>query len=137
MKKAVIDQIFVWMILFTAFVTVFFMVLDTFKITKIIDKCDTISNVGARIIALKGIDDEDSVIDALNASRGSNIALIGSSSLECTESINGNYKVKFTTNLNFNSTYLIDGQYIVSTSSAFNELNNNDIECTLTLTIAE
>ena len=60
-KKAVIDQMLLWIVLFVAFVTIFLLVIDYYMVLKTKDRADSIVNYGVRMKAL-GRDDVDIVI---------------------------------------------------------------------------
>ena len=133
MRKAVIDQMLLWIVMFIGFVTLLFVVIDYYSVIKAKDKSDALSNYGARMKALGKTDSE--IVDGLNALKGSYFATIDEANLTCTELVTEKYQVVFTTNITFSNRFLADGEKIYSISSAFNEVGAKDQNCTLNLGI--
>ena len=133
MRKAVIDQIILWIVLFVSFISIFFITIDYSMVIKIKDKSDALSSYGARTKAL-GEDDSD-IIQGLNNVKGDFFDTISDENLTCEELATSNYQVIFTTNISFNNRFLSDGKKIYSTSSAFNEINSTDQNCSLNLSV--
>ncbi|MCK5110296.1 MAG: hypothetical protein KAQ94_02160 [Arcobacteraceae bacterium] len=131
MRKAVIDQILLWIVLFVSFVTIFYFVIDYYNIIKAKDKCDALANYGVRMKAL-GKSDSDIVI-GLNSLKGSYFATIYDANLTCTALATEQYQVIFTTNITFKNQFLEDGEKIYSIATAFNEVSSTDQNCTLDL----
>ncbi len=131
MKKAVIDQIMLWMFIFVSFVIIFFMVIDYYSVLKTKDRCDTMSSYAVRMIALgKNISD---ITDELNKRISSSMVPIISSDIVCIEDSSvSTYQVVFHINMEINTTTFKD-KSINSYSSAFNESNSSSVDCNLTI----
>lgn len=135
MKKAVIDQMMLWMIIFISFVTMLFMVMDYYVVIKTKDTSDLLSNYGARMKALGKND--DIIVDGLNTIKSDYFATVNSGDLLCDTSDTGGYKIKLTANISIVNRFLSADEKIYSYSSAFNEVNSDDISCTLNLRKSE
>ena len=134
-KKAVIDQILLWIVLFTSFVTIFLMVIDYYQVIKAKDKSDSLSSYGSRMQALGK--DTDEIITGLNNIKGTYFSIIYDDNLTCNTLSTSRYQVIFNTNITFKNMFLSDGETIGSTSVAFNEINSTDQNCTLNLSVSE
>jgi len=132
MKKAVIDQIMVWMLVFVSFVTLFYLSMDYYKLLKTKESCDTMSNYGARMKALGK--SNDTIAGELNKRKSNLMDTINATDIICREDITDQkYQVVFRIMMDLNTTTFQDKQ-IQSVSSAFNELTSSNIECNLTIT---
>ncbi len=131
MKKAIIDQIMLWLVIFVSFVTLFFLVVDYYIIMKTKDRSDAVSGYGARMIAL-GKEHSD-IISGLNNVKGEYFDTIVEDDLTCEVLTTTQYQVIFTTNITFDNRFLDAGEKIYSTSTAFNEISSVDQNCSLNL----
>ena len=133
-KNGVIDQIMLWIVLFVAFITMFFMVIDYYMVMKTKDRCDALANYGVRMKALGK--DESYITDGLNKIKNSYFEEIESDDIVCNEDDTQNdYQTIFTIETTFSNMFLSDSEKIVSKSSAFNEVNASHIDCSLTLQV--
>ncbi len=138
-KKAIIDQIMLWMVIFVSFVTLFFFVIDYYKVIKAKDNCDILANYGVRMKAL-GRDDknittglnnlkikyfEDIVYDDIDSNN---------SDLQCTSTDDDNYSVRFMVIADVTTTAFHKSE-VHSYAAAFNEASNSSVDCNLTLRI--
>lgn len=132
MRKAVVDQILIWMFMFIGFVTLIFMVFNYYIVMKVKDNSDLLANYGSR---MKALGREDSfIIDGLNAIKSPYFDTISSDDLICTINETEAYQIKFSTNVLISNNIFESGSSMVySYVSAFNEANSNDIECSLNL----
>ena len=132
MKKALIDQILVWTILLVGFITLLFMILDYSSIVRLKNNIDTLALYGVRLIAIGR--ESDKIIESLNRIKNKYYTTIVSTDLVCDE----------VWSLNFRATFHVIGTYsdakiltfdsdILGKASAFNEKNETEITCTLTL----
>jgi hypothetical protein len=130
-KKAIIDQIMLWLVIFVSFVIILFMVIDYYVVVKFKDRCDTMANYAVRMKAL-GRDDEN-ITAGLNNLKSDSIDEIVEDDLISIESNTAeNYQVKFSVNLDINTT-TFKNKSIHSYTSAFNEVDSSSIDCNLTL----
>jgi len=130
MRSAIIDQIMLWIFIFVFFVIIFVLVIDYYTLIKTKDSCDTISNYGAR---MKALGKSNTIIATeLNKRKSNRMETIDTNDILCYENTPGNYQVVFHTNMELNTTTFKE-KLINSSSSAFNELDSTDIECTLTI----
>jgi len=137
MIEAVVENILLWMIMFIGFVSLFFMVLDYSKVLRIKDNMSSLSDYGARMIALNK--NESDIITGLNNLKANTVANITSSNLLCnTNTSADNYQAIFNTQTTYtNSVFTTEGaNNITSRSVVFNEVNSSQEECTLTISIS-
>ena len=132
LKKAVVDQILLWTVLFVGFVTLLFITIDYSSILRLNNNNDALAQQGARMIAL-GLEN-DEVATSLNNLRNDYYAVITEADINCVEVTDTSYQVIF----NVISTYedakvLTFENNINASSSSFNETSSNEITCTLTL----
>ena len=131
-KKAVIDQMLLWIVLFISFVTIFLLVIDYYMVLKTKDRTDTIVNYGVRMKAL-GRDDID-IVSGINNIKSDFFDTVITDDLSCTDdNETTSYQVIFSTSVTFNNMFLSDTDQINSKASAFNEVNSHNIDCNLTL----
>jgi hypothetical protein len=134
-KKGIIDQIMLWLVIFISFVIIFVMVTDYYVVVKFKDRTDTMANYGVRMKAL-GREDTNITV-GLNNLKSDSIDDIVEDDLICTEDDTlENYQVKFSINLDINTT-TFKNKSIHSYTSAFNEVNKSSIDCNLTLRVKE
>ena len=132
MKKAVVDQIMLYMVLFTAFVSSLFLVIDYSAIMRVDSSNDTLAQYGARLKGL-GIDDSE-IIENLNRIKNNYFAEIVDHDLDCeTDDKIENYRVIFNVESTYKDSHVLTIKDITSTMSAFNEMSSSQITCTLTL----
>jgi len=130
MRKAVIDKILLFLVLFLAFASIFFMVIDYYVVLKVKENTDTLTNYAIRMLALGK--NENDIITKLNSFNY--FSTINSNDLVCVETEDNNYTVSLTsiTFINNNRLYSSSDK-IYSKSAFFNEVNSSDIKCTLSL----
>ncbi len=135
MRSAIVDHILLWIVLFVAFVTIFFMVLDYSIVIKAKENCASISNFAARVVAIEGIDDnddDDKVIARVNSIKGDYFADATTADLVCTDLGTTNYQIIFNTQLTLTNRFLPDST-VSESVGVYNENSSADISCTLTL----
>ena len=133
MKKAIIDQIMLWIVIFVSFVTIFFMVIDYYVVVKAKDRCDTMSNYAVR---MKALGRDENITAGLNNLSNDIFETIEESDISCADNDDNEYKIKWTVNLDLNTTTFKD-KHIHSFSAAFNEVDSSSIDCNLTLRIKD
>ena len=132
MKKAVVDQILLWTVIFVSFVTILFLVIDYSMIMRVKGNADLMSQYSARMIAIGKTNDE--IATQLNSMKLDYFATVAGTDISCTSSALGSYKVIFTVNGLYTDTHILNNRSTISSRSAvFNELSTDEIECTLTL----
>lgn len=133
-KKAYIENILLWMVMFIGFVTLFFFVVDYATIVRVKDNMDAISDYGSRNVAISGIGtDLSSNINGMKVNAINNVS--ADTNTICTVNANGAYQVIFITQTTNNS-YKFFGNNLVSKRVVFNENNSNTITCTLNITLS-
>ncbi len=134
MRRAVIDQMLLWIVIFVAFVTIFLMVIDYYMIMKTKDRCDTLANYGVRMKALGRADTD--IVDGLNNIKNSYFKTVELADIECIEDATQNdYQTIFKVETTFNNIFLSTGENIISNASAFNEVSSSHIDCNVTLKV--
>ena len=132
LKKGVVDQILLWMVMFISFITILFLVLDYYKVIKTKDRVDTVTNYGVRMKAL-GKEDDD-IVSGINNIKSDFFDTVAVGDLSCNDDdTTTGYQVTFTANITYNNMFLSEFESINSKASAFNEVSNHNIECTLIL----
>jgi len=130
MKKAVVDQFLLWIVLFIAFVTIFFLVIDYYIILKTKDRCDMLASYGARMKALGK--DDTFIVEGLNNLKTEQFQTITEENFTCEDLETLQYQVVFKTVISLQSKFF-GVQNIVSTTSTFNEISSTDKNCTVNL----
>lgn len=133
MKKAVIDQIILWIVLFTIFVGFLFFIIDYSNAIKVKDSADAISDYTARMVALDK--DEDDIITGINEIKDDYIAAITVDNLTCnTDTAISNHQVIVNVYATLVNNFLPAGNNNVhSKTVVFNESSEFQKECFLTL----
>lgn len=134
MKKAVIDQILLWIVLFTIFVSFLFFVIEYSNAIKVKDNADAISDYMARMVSLNMSNDE--IATGINNIKEDYFNDISSDNIICNIDVNeSNYQVITNVYATLVNGFLtVSNNNIHSKTVVFNEKNENEIECTLTLT---
>jgi len=131
-KKAIIDQIMLWLVIFVSFVILFFFLVDYYVVIKAKDNCDIMANYGVRMKAL-GRDDSN-ITAGLNNLKLKYFEDIQEDDLQCSDNDDGNYTVKFNIYADINTTTFTN-KTVHSYAAAFNEASSSSIDCNLTLII--
>jgi Flp pilus assembly protein TadG len=133
MKKAVVDQIILWIVLFTIFVGFLFFIIDYSNAIKVKDNTDAIADYVGRMVALDK--NETDIITGVNEIKDDYFANIDISNLICnvdTTISNHQVIVNVYTSL-VNSFLPITQNNVHSKTVVFNESSEFQKECTLTL----
>jgi hypothetical protein len=134
MRRAVIDQILLWIVLFIAFITMFFMVINYYMVMKTKDRCDTLANYGVRMKALGR--DNDDIVNGLNNITNNYFKEITTDDMECVEDATQNdYQTVFKVDTTFKNIFLDNNERVASKASTFNEVNSSHIDCNITLEV--
>lgn len=134
MKKAVVDQIILWMVLFTIFVSFLFFVIEYANAIKVKDSTDAVADYIARMIALdKPISD---IVAGANNIKDDYFATIQDADLNCvTNNAQPNYQVIINVYTTLTNDFLsLGNQNVHSRTVVFNENSEFQQECFLTLT---
>ncbi len=136
MKKAAIENIFIWMVLFVGFATLFFFVIDYATVLRVRDNMNAISDYGANYVGVNGIGDD--LTTQINAMRSNSIVQLNPSqadtSVICIPNANNQYKVIFITQTTNNSFKFYENKLITS-RAVFNQSSSDTITCTLNITL--
>lgn len=134
MKKAAIETIFVWIVIFTIFVSIFFFVIQYTTIVRVKDTMDSIANYASNYIATNGVgDDLSSRINGI-ATRKFNTISADTSAI-CSTTSNNEYKIIFNVTTTNSNLHFYQGQ-LLSKKVVFNQDGTGDtITCDLSVTI--
>lgn len=132
-KKAVVDQILLWIVLFITFVIFLFFTIDYSNALKVNDNASAIGNYTARMIAMNK--NESEIVAGLNKIKDDYIATIQEDDLSCTEDdTKTNHQIIVNVYTTLNNSFLPTGNNNVhSKTIVFNESGDSEKECTLTL----
>ena len=130
MKPAIVDQIVLWIVMFLGFVTSLFMIVDYSSIMRIKSDNDTLAQQGARMIALGKTNSE--VTTTLNNMRNQYYAVISDADITCDEVVASSFQVIFNVVSTYSDTKVLTFTNTINSKvAAFNEINENEITCTL------
>lgn len=134
MKKAVVDQIILWIVLFTIFVSFLFFVIEYSNAIKVKDSTDAVADYVARMIALDKPTND--IVDGANNIKDDYFATIQYADLTCvTDNTQANYQVIMNVYTTLNNDFLsLGNQNVHSRTVVFNEKNEFQKECSITLT---
>lgn len=134
MKKAAIENVLVWLLTFIGFGSLLFFVINYASIIRIKDNMDAMCDYAAHIIANEGTGAD--IVTRLNEIRANDVQAIASGDISCTSVLDTppTYQVIFTA-VTTNNSYKFYGQALQSTRVVFNEVNNETVTCTLTITL--
>ncbi|MDZ7818424.1 MAG: hypothetical protein U5K55_07335 [Aliarcobacter sp.] len=133
MKKAVIDQIILWIVMFTIFVSFLFFIIDYSNTVKTQDNTSAIADYIARMNALDK--DEADIIIGINEIKNSYFAEVTNADLNCTTNTAiSNHQVIVNVYATIINNFLsaIENN-IHSKAVVFNESSEFQKECNLTL----
>jgi Flp pilus assembly protein TadG len=133
MKKAIIDQIILWIILFIAFVTFLFFIIDYSNALKVKDNTDAIGDYIARMIALDK--PESDIVSGANVVKDDYFATILENELSCSSDTTiSNHQVIVNIYTTLKNGFLpIGNNNVHSKTVVFNESSEFQKECSLTL----
>mgnify|MGYP000070718106 CR=1 FL=1 len=133
MKKAAIDQIILWIVLFIIFVTFLFFVIDYSNAIKVKDNTDSVADFMARKISLDN--DNTDIASLLNNVKGPYFQDIQDADISCTKSTTiENYQVQVNIYTTLVNGFLPTGSDNVhSRVVVFNEDDKFQVICNLTL----
>lgn len=136
MRRAIVDQVMMLMFIFVFLVTIFFLVIDYSSVGKVQNQLDMLTREGSRLISLgKG---EDKVANMVNILKTNYYQSVTSDDINCIEdTTKSTNRVVFTVLAPFHSRFDAIGESgevnVSSTSIAYNEWSNNEINCTVVL----
>ena len=133
MKKAVIDQIILWIVLFIAFVTFLFFVIDYSNAIKVKDNTDAIADYIARMVALDK--PESDIVSGANVIKDDYFATILEDELSCSSDTTiSNHQVIVNVYVTLLNGFLpIGNNNVHSKTVVFNESSEFQKECSVTL----
>lgn len=135
-KPAYVENIILWIVIFVGFATLFFFIVEYSVTLKVIDKVNSLSDYGARSIALGKT--ENDTVTGLNQIKGSTFNTITVGNLTCTETTGTeNYQVIFNTYTTYENNFL-SGQganNIHAKKVTFNEISSTEKICDLYITL--
>lgn len=135
MKKAAIETIFVWIVIFALFVSIFFFVIHYTVIVRVKDTMDTIANYASNYIATNGVgDDLSSRINDI-ATKNFDTISADTSSI-CSTANNNDFKIIFIVTTTSDSNLYFYKDQLVSRKVVFNQDGTgNTITCNLSVKI--
>ncbi len=133
MKKAVIDQIILWIVLFTIFVSFLFFIIDYSNAIKVKDNTDAIADYIGRMVALDKNDAD--IITGVNGVKDDYFAPMQIGDLVCnTDSAVANHQVIINVYTTIVNSFLpVVENNIHSKTVVFNESSESQRECSITL----
>lgn len=134
MKPAAIDLIFVWIVLFAMFVSIFFFIINYASIIRTKDTIDALADYGANYIGTNGVGDDLSA--TMNSIATKSFANINAdTSVICSAPVSNNtFQVTFIVTSTNNSFYFYNGQ-LSSRRVVFNQQDSTGITCNLSVTL--
>lgn len=136
MKKAAIESVFVWLVIFTLFVTILFFIINYTTIIRAKDTMDSLADYGANYVATNGIGDDLS--SRMNSIRTGNFnAINADTGTICTTNVDNEFKVIFNVVATNTSLYFLNNQ-LRSRKVVFNQDGTgNTITCNMSVTIQQ
>lgn len=133
MKKAAIDQIILWIVLFTIFVSFLFFIIDYSNAIKVKDNTDAVADYVARMVALDKPNSE--IVTGANKIKENYFATIQESDIICNiDTSISNHEVIMNVYTTLTNGFLNTGNNNVhSKTVVFNESSEFQKECSLTL----
>ncbi|MBD3831215.1 MAG: hypothetical protein IE890_12125 [Arcobacter sp.] len=133
MKKAAIDQIILWIVLFTIFVSFLFFIIDYSNAIKVKDNTDAVADYVARMVALDKSNSE--IVTGANKIKENYFATIQESDIICNiDTSISNHEVIMNVYTTLTNGFLNTGNNNVhSKTVVFNESSEFQKECSLTL----
>jgi len=134
MRRGILDHIIMQILVFVFFVSMLFLVIDYGNIARMQNILDTIAQQGARMISLDNTLTQ--VANMINAQKTNHFLSVSSSDIVCISS-GSSSQVNFIANGDYNTSFSAIGNNgavsVTSGSSAYNEANSSDINCTISL----
>jgi Flp pilus assembly protein TadG len=135
MKKAGIENVFIWMILFLGFASLFIFIINYATILRIQDNMNAISDYGANYVAINGRGDNISdQINSMKATSINNVSANTNAICNIDAARPNEYKVIFTT-ITSNTSYKFYGNKLSASRAVFNQSSSDTIVCTLEITL--
>ncbi len=133
MKKAVIDQIILWIVLFTIFVSFLFFIIDYSNAVKVKDNADAIADYIGRMTALNK--NTDDIVTGINQIKDDYISNVTASNLVCNvNTAITNHQVVVNVYATIVNSFLpVTPNNVHSKTVVFNESSEFQEECSLTL----
>lgn len=133
MKKAVIDQILLWIVLFITFVGFLFFTIEYSNAIKVKDNSDAIAEYTAKMVSLGNTSSD--IITGLNNIKDDYFSVIQEDDLVCNEDTSSsNYQVIINIYATLDNGFLdLGNNNIHSKTVIFNESSEFKKECSLTL----
>jgi cell division protein FtsB len=133
MKKAVVDQILLWIVLFISFVGFLFFTIEYSNAIKVKDNTDAIADYTAKMVSLAN--NNTDIVSGLNNIKDDYFNTIIEDALVCNEDLfTSNYQVIINVYTTLDNGFLSLGSNNVhSKTVVFNEASEYKKECSLTL----
>lgn len=136
MRRGVVEQVMMLLMIFVFLVTIFFLIIDYSSIAKVQNQLDMLTREGSRLISLgKG---EDKVANMVNLLKTNYYKSVTTDDISCIEdSTLTTNRVLFTVQAPFHSRFDAIGESgdvpVISTSVAYNEWSSSEVNCTVVL----
>ncbi len=133
MKKAVVDQIILWIVLFTIFVSFLFFIIDYSNAVKVKDNTDAIADYIGRMVALNK--NEADIITGVNEVKDDYFTPAQVADLICnTDNTISNHQVIIHVQTTIINSFIpVGANNVHSKTVVFNESSESQKECFLTL----
>lgn len=134
-KDAVVEQIILWIVIFTSFVSFLFFIIDYSNALKVNENADAISAYAARMVALN--EEDADIVAGINNIKGDYVQTLQASDLSCTESSSvENRQVIMNVYATLDNSFLpSETNNVHSKIVVFNESSAFQKECNITLTL--
>ena len=133
MKKAAVESVIVWIVIFTSFVSVFYFIINYSTVLRMKDNVDTLADYGSNYVATNGVGDD--ISNLLNSIAPAGIQAINAdTNAICNSNDDGNFQVIFIVR-STNASYIFRDEPITSRRVSFNQVNSNTVTCDLSITL--
>jgi len=140
MKNAYIENVMMWIVIFTSFVWMFFFVIDYASIVRVNDNMNAMADYSANRIAREGssIRSDANFLQNLNDMSVKTVANIEEDDIVCSTDENGAFQVIFEVETTNNDYKFYDAGKLISKRVVFNDTGTSDtISCKLTITLSQ
>ncbi len=136
LKKAAIENIFIWIVLFATFVSILFFIINYTSIIRTKDTMDALADYGANFVATRGTgDDLSNKMNSIATKNFNNIS--ANTNMICNAPVADNgYQIIFNVRTTNNSYYFFN-KALSSQRVVFNQLGSSSITCNLNVTVNE
>ncbi len=134
MKSAAVENIIIWMLIFSMFVSIFFFIINYASIIRTKDIVDALADYGSNYIATKGVGDD--ISKTMNSIASVSFKKINADTSVICNPPDANHKYQIIFNVTTtNDSFYFYNEKISSKRVVFNQLGSESITCNLSVTI--